>query len=83
VRVGIFAVVLVVLLLVLPVPPWVSTLLAAVIAFCLSIIFLARPRAQLSRDLARVRRGGRSERRDPTDDDLEDAALEPGTDLRG
>jgi hypothetical protein len=83
VRVGIFAAVLVVLLIVLPVPAWISTLLAGVIAFCLSIIFLARPRAELSRDLARVRRGERADPDAPTDDDAEDAAVDSGTDVRG
>lgn len=76
VRVGLFAVVLAVLLLVLPVAPWISTLLAAVIAFCVSFIFLGRPRAELAQDLDRMRRGERAPVVEPTDDDVEDAAVE-------
>lgn len=72
-RVGIFAVVLAVLLLVLPVAPWISTVLAAVIAFCISFIFLNKPRAELSRQLADRRSGRRPAT--PTDDDAEDAAV--------
>jgi Flp pilus assembly protein TadB len=77
-RIGIFAAVLIVLLLVLPVPPWASALIAAVIAFCLSFLFLGKPRGKLSEDLAR-RRKPEVER---TDDEAEDAALDSGNDLR-
>jgi len=73
-RVGIFVVVLAVLLLVMPVPPWVSTIVAALIAFCISFIFLSRPRAQLAGHLDRMRRGEPTAGR--TDDDAEDAAVD-------
>jgi hypothetical protein len=76
VRVGIFAVVLAVLLLVLPVQPWISTLLAAVIAFCLSFILLGRPRAELAEDLERIRKGEKAVIEEPSDDDVEDAAIQ-------
>jgi hypothetical protein len=73
-RIGIFAVVLAILLLVMPAPPWVSTVVAALIAFCLSFLFLARPRAELAGQLDRMRREkpGAGSR----DDEAEDAALE-------
>ncbi|WP_210480206.1 DUF4229 domain-containing protein [Naasia sp. SYSU D00948] len=71
-RVGLFAVVLVVLLLVMPAPPWVSTIVAAVIAFCLSVIFLAGPRSRLSRQL----HDRRSTPSRDTDGESEDAALD-------
>ncbi len=71
-RLGLFAVVLVVLLLVMPVPPWISAIVAAVIAFCLSFIFLAGPRHRLSHQLHERRT------RPARDDDgeSEDAALD-------
>jgi predicted membrane metal-binding protein len=79
-RLGIFAVVLAILLLILPVPPWVSTIVAALIAFCISFIFLSRPRAQLAVQLDRMRRGEANGA--VADDDAEDAAF--GTpDARG
>ena len=79
-RIGIFAVVLTVLLLVLPVPQWVSALLAALIAFCISFIFLNRPRAELAGQLERARRGEAN--LDTRDDDAEDAAVD-SPDSRG
>lgn len=77
-RIGIFAAVLLVLLLVLPVPPWASALIAAVIALCLSFLFLGKPRGEVSQDIARRR--GAPER---TDDEVEDSTLDSGSDLRG
>ena len=76
-RIGIFAGVLAILLLVMPVPPWVSTIVAALIAFCLSFLFLGRPRAELAGQLDRMRRekpAGASR-----DEEAEDAAVEPPT----
>ncbi len=72
-RLGLFAVVLAVLLLVMPVEPWISAIVAAVIAFCLSYIFLDRPRSRLSQQLheQRHRRGTRDR-----DGETEDAALD-------
>jgi Protein of unknown function (DUF4229) len=78
-RIGIFAVVLTILLLVLPVPPWVSAIVAALIAFCISFIFLHRPRGELAVQLDRMRRG---ENGPPSDDDAEDATA-GGPDGRG
>ncbi len=71
-RLGLFAVVLVVLLLVMPVEPWISAIVAAVIAFCLSFIFLTGPRSRLVEQLHGRRRGN------PVDDDdeVEDAAFD-------
>lgn len=83
-RLGIFAVVLTILLLVLPVEPWISTIIAAIIAFCLSFLLLARPRAELALQLDEVRHGRRREEAGPSDDEVEDAALdEIGNDHRG
>jgi membrane protein implicated in regulation of membrane protease activity len=70
-RVGIFAAVLGVLLLVMPVEPWISAIVAAVIAFCLSFIFLAKPRTELSAQLHEQRQGPRDR-----DGEVEDAAVD-------
>jgi hypothetical protein len=83
IRIGLFAVVLTVLLFVLPVEPWISTVVAAVIAFCLSFLFLGRPRAELARQLDRARRGEQVPKRAPSDDDVEDAAIDHIPDIRG
>ncbi len=72
-RLGLFAVVLVVLLLVMPVEPWISAIVAAVIAFCLSFIFLAGPRSRLSQQLHEQRQGEGTRDRDG---ETEDAALD-------
>lgn len=74
IRLALFAVALLVLLLVLPVPPWLSAVLAAIIAFCLSYLLLDRPRSRMSAQLYRARHGERTE---PVEDDAaEDAAVE-------
>lgn len=57
-RLGLFAVILAVLLLLLPIEPWISTILAAVIAFCVSYIFFTKPRAAVSEQIEGARRGG-------------------------
>lgn len=75
-RLGIFAVVLTVLLLVLPVEPWISTILAAIISFCLSFLLLSRPRAELALQLDEARHGRRRDEAGPSDDEAEDAALD-------
>jgi hypothetical protein len=72
-RVGLFAVVLAILLLVMPVEPWISAIVAAVIAFCLSFIFLSRPRTRLAEQLQEQRAAGGA--RD-ADGETEDAALD-------
>ncbi len=74
-RLGIFAGVLLVLLLVMPVEPWISAIVAAVIAFCLSFIFLEGPRRRLAEQLHEQRTRDR-------DGEDEDAALD-SPDLRG
>jgi hypothetical protein len=79
-RVGIFAVLLAVLSFVLPVEPWISAIIAAVIAFCISYIFLSRPRAVVAEQIASARRGG-APRASDSDDAVEDAATD-GDDLR-
>lgn len=77
-RVGLFAVLLAVFAFVLPVEPWVSAILAAVIALCVSYIFLSRPRAAVSQQIADTRAGKNRSARD-ADDEAEDAAVEePG-----
>lgn len=79
IRVGLFAVVLTVLLL-LQITPWIAALIAALIALCISIIFLRRPRDEASKTLyeARQRRG--EARTAPTvqaeDEDVEDGAVD-------
>ena len=73
-RLGIFAVVLAVLLLVMPVPPWVSAIIAAIIALCISFIFLSAPRARIAGQLDRRRRGVTDPR--STDDEAEDEAVD-------
>ncbi|WP_307807078.1 DUF4229 domain-containing protein [Naasia sp. SYSU D00057] len=72
-RVGIFAVVLAILLAVMPVEPWISTIVAALIALCISFIFLSRPREKLAGQLHRARRG---EAEPVGDDEAEDAAFD-------
>ncbi|GAA2245537.1 hypothetical protein GCM10009851_33590 [Herbiconiux moechotypicola] len=80
IRLGIFAVVLTVLLLV-GITPWIAAVLAAVIALCISIIALRRPRDEASRSLhdARASRGraSRDTEAPRSDDELaEDDAIE-------
>lgn len=77
-----FAVVLTALLLVLPnVPSWISAVIAAIIAFTLSYIFLRGPREAVSRSMYEARQKG-----EPTvgtvigdDENIEDAAVEGTT----
>lgn len=77
-RVGLFAVLLAVFAFVLPIEPWVSAILAAVIALCVSYIFLSRPRAAVSQQIADTRAGKNRSAID-ADDEAEDAAVEePG-----
>jgi hypothetical protein len=72
-RLGIFAVVLVLLLLVLPVEPWISAIIAAIIAFCVSYIFLNGQRDAVARRIADARAGNAPAN---VDDEAEDAALD-------
>lgn len=77
IRVGLFAVLLVVFIIVLPIEPWISAILAAIIAMCISYIFLSRPRAAVSQQIAESRAGTRRSASD-RDDDAEDGALDEG-----
>ena len=54
IRVGLFAVVLA-FLLVLNLEPWIAAVIAAVIALCLSYIFLRKPREEVARGLYEAR----------------------------
>ncbi len=69
VRLGIFAVTLVVLLLA-AVPGWLAAILAAIIGFCVAYIFFGRLRAAVARDFAERRARSNSEK--DTDSDAED-----------
>lgn len=71
-----FAAVLAILAFLLPaVPFWISAIVAAIIALCLSFILLARPRSEIAVSLDRMRRGETAERSEPDDDEVEDAAI--------
>lgn len=77
IRVGMFAAVLAILVLLLPaIPFWISAIVAAIVAFCLSFIFLTRPRTELAVQIDRMRRGDASPRSEPDDDEVEDATIE-------
>jgi membrane protein implicated in regulation of membrane protease activity len=79
IRIGMFAVVLAALLLLLPdIASWISAVIAAIIAFTLSYIFLRGPREAVSRSMYEARQKG-----EPTvgtvigdDENVEDAAVE-------
>ena len=66
IRLAIFATTTVLLIL-LGFTPWLAAVLGAVIALCISVIFLARPRREISQGLA-----GRKQTRD-VDAEHEDA----------
>lgn len=70
-RIGLFAIVFTVLML-LQLWPWVAALAAAIISLCVSYIFFRAPREALAQSLARARA---SEPRD-LDSDAENAALD-------
>lgn len=70
-RIGLFAIVFTVLML-LQLWPWVAALAAAIISLCVSYIFFRAPREALAQSLARARA---SEPRDD-DSDAENAALD-------
>lgn len=73
-RLGLFAVVLLVFVLILPIEPWISTLLAAIVAFCVSYIFFTKPRAAVSEQIDGARRSsGRND-----DSDAEDQVTADG-----
>jgi L-lactate permease len=54
IRLGLFAAVLIVLLL-LQITPWLAAVIAALIALCISIIFLRKPREEASKTLYEAR----------------------------
>ncbi len=88
IRLGIFAVVLTVLLL-LNITAWIAAVLAAVISLCISILVLRKPREEASKTLyeARLNRGKAT--RDPAtaatseDEDVEDQAVDARADATG
>lgn len=72
-RVALFVVIFAVLML-LSVTPWIATVAAAVIALCLSYIFLKGPRDAVARDIY-SRRHGEHEDHD-ADNDIENEILD-------
>lgn len=85
IRLGVFAVVLALLLL-LQITPWIAAVLAAIIALCISIIFLRRPREEASKTLyaARANRSAKSAApaRTSEDESVEDAAVDEQPDAK-
>lgn len=80
IRLGIFAVVLAVLLL-LQIQPFIAAIVAALISLCISIIFLRKPREEASKTLhaARANRGqaARAKAMSTSDDEnVEDTAVD-------
>ena len=71
-RVLVFAVPLAVFLL-LGIQPWLSTVLAAIIGFCLSYIFLRKPRDEVAAGLYQLRH--RTTEPVSADEEAEDAAV--------
>jgi hypothetical protein len=71
IRVALFALILWILLQVLPIDPVITTVIAAVIAFCLSYIFLSGPRAAVSQQIDSARRAAGSPSQDESDEDAE------------
>ena len=72
-RVGIFAAAFAVLLLI-GAAPWLAAIIAAIIGFCVSYLFLSKPRDEVARDL--YERRNRDAERSPktADEEAEDAA---------
>ena len=81
IRIGLFAVILSLLLLLLSpggVPAWISALLAAVISLCISFIFLRKPREEAARSLYEARASTKRSQSSAAgdDEDVEDAAVD-------
>ncbi|MFB2554360.1 DUF4229 domain-containing protein [Herbiconiux liangxiaofengii] len=80
IRLGVFAVVLALLLL-LQLEPWIAAVIAAIISLCISIIFLRKPREAASRTLFEARQN-RGQAASPApaagreDEDVEDDAVD-------
>ena len=79
-RVLLFAVPLAVLLIA-GVNPWISTVVAALFGLSASLLFLRRPREEMSSELYSARNRETPAVRD--DDEVEDAAIDRATDERG
>lgn len=79
IRLGLFAAVLI-LLLVLQITPWLAAVIAALISLCISIIFLRKPREEASKTLyeARNNRGQAASRPSTAseDENVEDDAVD-------
>ena len=80
IRVGIFAAVLAILLL-LQITPWLAAIIAALISLCISIIVLRKPRDEASRSLYAARENrGQAQSAKPAagseDEDVEDSAVD-------
>jgi type III secretory pathway component EscV len=81
IRIGLFAVVLAILLLLLTpggVPSWISALLAAIIALCISFIFLRKPREEAAKSLYEARTSTKLSQSTVAgdDEDSEDSAVD-------
>ncbi|MGA1836337.1 DUF4229 domain-containing protein [Herbiconiux sp. 11R-BC] len=80
IRLGLFAVVLAVLLL-LQITPWLAAVIAALVSLSLSIIFLRKPREEASKTLYQARENRHEARRPKAatpseDEDVEDSAVD-------
>jgi phosphate/sulfate permease len=76
IRVGIFAVILTALLL-FQINPFVSAIIAAVVAFCISYIFLRGPRDAVAKTMVRAKAtGSESKPERDNDNDIENEALD-------
>jgi 4-hydroxybenzoate polyprenyltransferase len=81
IRIGLFAVVLAILLLLLSpggTPAWISAVLAAIISLCISFIFLRRPREEAAKSLYEARASTKRSQSSAAGDDesVEDSAVD-------
>ncbi|CAD5990730.1 DUF4229 domain-containing protein [Agreia sp. COWG] len=81
IRIGLFAVLLAILLLLLTpggVPEWISAVLAAIISLCVSFIFLRRPREEAAKSLYEARASTKRSQSSAAgdDEDNEDAVID-------
>lgn len=74
-RLGLFAV-LIVLLLLLGFEPWIAAVVAAILALCISIIFFGKPRSEVAKGLAERP----SRRKDDSDSQVEDSITDADPD---
>jgi len=75
IRLGIFAVALAILLL-LRINPYLATVIAAIVGFCLSYLFLRRPREELAKGIAELRRSDERVVQHDRDNDYENEVLD-------